>query len=73
MPTHTSTAATAGDLGPTGFCNEQETDNTTGTQQVDKPIVPLYDEDFYVWFVAVSGCVYVCVCVCVCVCEGVCE
>ena len=50
-----STAATAGDLGPTGFCNEQ--DNTTVGPTPDKPIVPLYDDDFYNWYVAVSACV----------------
>lgn len=46
-------AATAGDLGPTGFCNEQ--DNTTVQPTPDKPIVPLYDDDFYNWYVARTG------------------
>ena len=70
-----STAASAGDLGPTGFYNEQY--NTTVGPTPDKPIVPLYDDDFYNWYVAVSACVKracvrVCVCVCVCVCVARC-
>ena len=40
LPTHvivSSTATTAGDLGPTGFCNEQDTCNTTVGPTPDKP------------------------------------